>query len=559
MSAASIPQDNFLERICRQLSSNPAATFLQEVAGTKGRSATGSELLSLVAEARTFLRSAHLRRGDRCALHAPNSIKWVALDLAIMAEGLIAVPVYSRQAASELAAMLRDCSPALVISGDTELRDAIAAEWPEHPRIAVLDEVFFDPPTTNLLTSPPTTLAATDPVTIIYTSGTSGEAKGVILTVANLDHMLRCTGERLDVLMSGHSGQEHVFHYLPFCFAGSWILLLTSLLRASFFTLATDLGKIAEDMRAASPHYFLNVPVLLERMRVGINEQLRKTGGIAHTIYERAQDAWFRRRMGDESASWFWLWLANLIVLPTIRRKVVGDNLRGLICGSAPLAIETQLFFMMLAIPVLQVYGLTETTAICTMDYPGRVEPGFVGPAIPQVEMKLGEQDEILVRGPNIFPGYWNRPEATAKALRDGWFHTGDQGEVNPAGNWRIIGRLKNLIVLSSGHNVAPEPIEDMILHLLPSALQVVLVGHGKPFVAAIITGNVTRDEVTQALEITNPQWPHYKRVRSFYIRPEPFTVDSGLLTVNGKLRRDAITARFQAQIEEMYSATSVA
>src|SRR5581483_6569797 len=142
MSAASIPQDNFLERICRQLSSNPAATFLQEVAGTKGRSATGSELLSLVAEARTFLRSAHLRRGDRCALHAPNSIKWVALDLAIMAEGLIAVPLYSRQAASELAAMLRDCSPALVISGDASLRDAIAREWHEHPRIAVLDEVF---------------------------------------------------------------------------------------------------------------------------------------------------------------------------------------------------------------------------------------------------------------------------------------------------------------------------------------------------------------------------------------------------------------------------------
>ena len=294
-------------------------------------------------------------------------------------------------------------------------------------------------------------------------------------------------------------------------------------------------------------------------MRTGINEQLRKTGGIAYTIYERAQDAWFRRRMGDESAGRFWLWLANLIVFPTIRRKVVGDHLRALICGSAPLGIETQLFFMMLAIPVLQVYGLTETTAICTMDYPGRVEPGFVGPAIPEVEMKLGEQDEVLVRGPNVFPGYWNRPDATAKALRDGWFHTGDQGEVSEAGNWRIIGRLKNLLILSSGHNVAPEPIKDLILHLLPNALQVVLVGHGKPFIAAIITGPVTRDEVTQALEIANPQFPHYKRVRSFYIHPEPFTVDSGLLTVNGKLRRDAITARFHAQIEEMYSATSVA
>ena len=140
---------------------------------------------------------------------------------------------------------------------------------------------------------------------------------------------------------------------------------------------------------------------------------------------------------------------------------MIGDNLKALICGSAPLSLETQLYFMMLGIPVLQVYGLTETTAICTMDDPRHVEPGRVGPAIRGIEMKLGENDEIIVRGPNIFPGYWNRPQETAKALRDGWFHTGDQGEVDATGNWRIIGRIKNLIILGSGHNIAPEPIED--------------------------------------------------------------------------------------------------
>lgn len=559
MTGGSAGQGNFLERIFRQLSQNPTATFLQEVRGGKGPSATGSELLALVAKARAYLRSANLKRGDRCALHAGNSIRWVAMDLAVMAEGLMAVTLYSRQAASEVAAMLRDCSPALVISGDATLRDAVVREWPEHPGIVFLDDVFSGAVGPELAPPAPTQLSPTDPVTIIYTSGTSGEAKGVVLNVGNLDHMLRCTSERLDVLMSGSSGQDHVFHYLPFCFAGSWVLLLTCLVRGSLLTLATDLGKIAEDMRSASPHYFLNVPVLLERMRAGVDEQLRKTGGIAHTIYEKGKDVWFRRRMGDETAAAFWLWLADLIVFPTIRKKMIGGNLRALICGSAPLAVETQLFFMMLAIPVLQVYGLTETTAICTMDYPGRVEPGFVGPAIPDVEMKLGEQDEILVSGPNIFPGYWNRAEATANALRDGWFHTGDQGEVNEAGNWRVIGRLKNLIILSSGHNVAPEPIEDMLLHLLPDAQQLVLVGHGKPFVGAIVTGDVSRADVEQALEIANPQWPHYKRVRSFYIHPEPFTIENGLLTANGKLRRDAINARLQPQIEEMYSATPAA
>jgi len=557
MGESSAGAATFLESIFAKLSENPRTTFLQEARSGKGSSASGAELISLISQARAFLRSAGLKRGDRCALHASNSVRWVATDLAIMAEGLIAVPLYSRQAASELAGMLRDCSPALVISGDASLRDAIAREWPEHPRIAVFEEIFAEEAAQT--SEPPVPLRPNDAVTIIYTSGTSGEAKGVILTAGNLDHMLRCTSERLNDLMAAYSGQDHVFHYLPFCFAGSWILLLTSLLRGNLLTLATDLAKLAEDMRAASPHYFLNVPVLLERMRTGVDEQIRKTGGVIHAIYEHAKDSWFRRRMGDESASRFWIWLANLLVFPTIRKKMIGGNLRGLICGSAPLGVETQLYFTMLAIPVLQVYGLTETTAICTMDRPGRVEPGFVGPAIPEVEMRLGDQDEILVRGPNLFAGYWNRAEATANAMRDGWFHTGDQGEVNEAGNWRIIGRLKNLIVLSSGHNVAPEPIEEMILHLLADAQQVVLVGHGKPFVAAIVTGNVTREEVNEALEIANPQWPHYKRVRSFLIHAEPFSVENGLLTANGKLRREAINARFQTQIEEMYSATPAA
>src|SRR5581483_5120189 len=122
-----------------------------------------------------------------------------------------------------------------------------------------------------------------------------------------------------------------------------------------------------------------------------------------------------------------WLAVANALVFPTIRKKMIGGNLKALICGSAPLNADTQLFFMMLGIPVLQVYGLTETTAICTMDDPRHVDAGRVGPAISGVEMRLSDNDEIVVRGPNIFSGYWNRPEATAAVLRDGWFYTGDQ------------------------------------------------------------------------------------------------------------------------------------
>jgi long-chain acyl-CoA synthetase len=181
------------------------------------------------------------------------------------------------------------------------------------------------------------------------------------------------------------------------------------------------------------------------------------------------------------------------------------------------------------------------------------VEPGHVGQAVPGIEMRVGENEEILVRGANIFSGYWNRPEETSKVLLDGWFHTGDQGEVTVGGNWRIIGRIKNLIILNSGHNIAPEPIEDRLSQLLPAAQQVVLVGNGRGYLCALITGNVADAAVHSALGTLNPELPHYRQIRNFVVLPELFTAENGLLTANGKLRRDAINTRFAAEISAMY------
>jgi long-chain acyl-CoA synthetase len=542
---------NFLENIFAQSDAAGSTPILHELRDGQAVPITGHELANLVGQARAFLAARGLKKGDRCALLAHNAIQWVALDLAIMAEGLIVVPLYARQAASELAAMMKDCAPASICCGDAALRDGILQVWPDAPPQYLFDEIFSNP---GASVNGNPQLAESDPVTIIYTSGTSGEAKGVILTAGNVGHMLSCTSGRLDVLMENKPGQDRVFHYLPFCFAGSWIMLLTCLLRRSLLTLNMDLGKLAGEMRAAAPDYFLNVPALLERMRKAVDEQLWKTGGLVLTIYSRAKTAWIRQREGRARLSdGVWLRLASSMVFPTIRKKMIGGNLKALICGSAPLNIDTQLYFNMLGIPVLQVYGLTETTAICTMDDPRNVEPGRVGPSISGVEMKLGENDEIIVRGPNIFPGYWNRPQETAKALRDAWFHTGDQGEANAAGNWRIIGRIKNLIILGSGHNIAPEPIEDELLRNLPNAQQAVLVGNGRGYLSVIVTGSVAPEQAQAAIDAVNLDLPHYKQVRAFHVHLEPFSIESGLLTANGKLKRDLIATRLQNQIEEMY------
>jgi len=331
-------------------------------------------------------------------------------------------------------------------------------------------------------------------------------------------------------------------------------VVLSCLSRESLLTLSTDLSRLADEIRLAAPNYFLNVPTLLERVRRGVEDALSKRSALIRTLFAKARDAWQRQHVGRGRASdAVWLALGRSLIFRKIRERF-GPHLRALICGSAPLAPETQQFFLMLGILVLQGYGLTETTGICTLDDPRLpVEPGFVGSAIARIEMKIADNEEIVVRGPHIFPGYWNRPEETGRVLQDGWFHTGDQGEVNVQGNWRIIGRIKNLIILNSGHNIAPEPLEEKIAQLLPGAQQVVLVGNGRGYLCALITGGIEPAAVQSALDAVNPGLPHYRQIRNFHVIHYPFTPENGLLTANGKVRRDAVSARYVAEIDAMY------
>jgi long-chain acyl-CoA synthetase len=537
----------------------PQRVILREVhseAGDKFVSVTAAELLSLVERARAWLRSRQIAPGERCGLVAVNSIHWIATDLALMAEGIVAVPLYHRQTAAELAAMLEDCQPRLVLTGDSETAAALTAAWPQMPPPVTLAEIF---PATAQRTanSAPRARSDSNLLTVIYTSGTSGEPKGVCLSIGNLNHMTGCTTERLDQLMAAkkRTGPDSIFLYAPMNFAAPWMLMLSALLRESVLTLSTDLNKLADEIRLAAPHYFLNVPTLLERVKRGVEDNLAKQFGPIQSLYKKARDAWQRQHVGrGKPFDSITVALGRKLIFSKVTARF-GPNLRALICGSAPLAPETQQWFLMLGIPVLQAYGLTETTALCTLDDPRLpVEAGYVGRAVPGIDMQLAENDEIIVRGPNIFSGYWNRPEETGKVLRGDWFHTGDQGEVNASGNWRIIGRIKNLLVLNTGHKFAPEPIEDKLTQLLSAAQQIVLIGNARSYVTMLVAGKVEPAAVQGAVDAINLDLPHYRQIRNFHILPEGFTPDSGLLTANGKLKRDAIAKRYDAEINSMYA-----
>ena len=555
---AEIDMGNFLENLFEQLSRVADRVVLREIRGEVFTGITGRELLEQTGRARSSLRRLGVQPGDRCALLGNNSISWIAVDLALMAEGAIVVPLYARQAPLELAGMMKDCGPRFLFVSDAELGESVAKIWADAPPRITFAEAITTAPSGEHITTGPNPGKDEDLVTVIYTSGTSGEPKGVCLNTGNLNHIVDCTTGWMDRLDWSSSEPMQVFQYLPFNFAASWIVMLSCMSKETVLTLSTDLNKLTDEIKLCAPNYFFNVPTLLERVRRGVEEALSKRGAGIPRIYRNAVEAW-RKQQAGEGGGGFSLFLGRLLIFNKIRARF-GGKLRGLVCGSAPLAPETQEFFAMLGIPIWQVYGLTETCGICTMDDP-RVssEPGRVGQAIPGIDVIVGENEEILVRGPNVFPGYWKRPEETARALQGGMFHTGDQGEVNTKGNWRISGRIKNLIILNSGHNIAPEPIEDKIAQQVNGAQQVVVLGNGRGYLCALVTGVVEAEAVQAAIDRVNTDLPHYRQVRNFVILKDAFTPESGLLTANGKLRRNVINAHFRNEIEQLYKKQAAA
>src|SRR5712692_6608764 len=243
---------NFLETILAQLKRADGRVVLREIRGDHFVSVAGRELLDWIQIVRAFIRTSSVQPGDRCALLAPNSIRWAVFHLALLAEGAIVVPLYSRQAPAELAGMMKDCHPRLIFVSDVALGEGIAKAWPEAPRRVLFDEALHQSEPQTKLPDVPNPREDSHIVTIIYTSGTSGEPKGVCLNLGNLTHMLSCTTERFDQLMGQQMEATHepdrVFHYLPFNFAASTILMLSCLTRESVLTLSTDLNKLADEI-----------------------------------------------------------------------------------------------------------------------------------------------------------------------------------------------------------------------------------------------------------------------------------------------------------------------
>ena len=530
---------SFVERILELMEQRPEASFLREVRGQKVALQTNEVSRRRLLAARGTLRSRGLVAGDRIALVAPNSIDWACADLACLAEGIVVVPLYHRQSAGALASVARDAEVSLVI-GPPEF--ALAGT----PHLT-FERLFQGTPAEEN----PRPLADEDPVTIVYTSGTSSDPRGVVLRRANVDFMLERTSQALGSLMGDAGEAERVYHYLPFCFCGSRLVLWTALLRGSHLFISTDLERLREEIRVAQPHYFLNVPMLLERIKSGVDEAFRRRARPVRWLYDRVS-ALICGDTPTRAVDRAYLALARVVLFPKIR-SAFGANLQALICGSAPLRSELQRWFAGLGLPVYQVYGLTETTGIVSMDIPPASRPGWVGKPLDGVDVRIDDSGELLVRGPNNFGHYWRQPDRTSQVFSGEWFRTGDLAEIDADGSLRIIGRARDVLVATSGHNITPEPIEEKLISTIPGAEQVVLFGHGRPFLTALVAGKVSEQHIESAISSLNSSVPHYQRVRRFVIADESFTPENGLLTANRKLRRRAIEQQYAKRLEEAY------
>lgn len=547
---------SFVRAILERLDDRPERVAIACGFGTERQQWSAGSLRAAVERARVGLRACGLRPGDRIVLVGKNSPAWLAVDLAILAEGCAVVAFDPRAAeGDDLEQLVADCDPrAIVHDAGLDVRGA--------PSVARFELEALTQGSTPVERDPcdvpPDTLAC-----LIYTSGSSGRPKGAMLTRNNVGFMLRRTEARLAELTGLPFGAERALHYLPLCYAGSHVLALSCLLRGARLELVSDPTQLGDALGLAQADYFLNVPLVLERFQRAATAAVEGKGPVPSRLLSEARAAWARRELGEGGLrDRILLAAADRAVFAPIRARF-GSRLRGVICGSAPLSPETQGFFHMIGVPVYQGYGLTETSALCTLDTMGNIQPGRVGPALSDVEMRCSPDGEIETRGPHVFVGYWGRPGATREAFtEDGWFRTGDLGDVDAEGRWRIGGRQSAMLVLASGHNVPPEPLEEALRVALLDALgsraqdaQVIVVGHGRPHASALIASTELREsEVAGVLAELNAGLEPKRRLHRFALVSEAFSSENGLLTTNLKPRRRAIAERHAEAIDALYA-----
>lgn len=557
----------------------------------------GRDLVDRVRDLGLGLGALGMSRGDRVAIVAESRPEWLLADFAILTAGAVTVPIYPTLAPEQIAFILRDSDVRLAIASNAaqvEKLQAAAALAPCLEAIVAMDAVSAAGPVrvvsweeavglgharmvkewgvAKTFQDGAKSVAPSDVATIIYTSGTTGEPKGVELTHGNLAANVAGSQERLAL-----EDSDVALSILPLCHAFERTAAYLYLSTGVSMIFAESLDTVARDLLKVRPTLMTGAPRVFEKLHARVVERGQAQRGIQRRLFDWAMGlAAEAGRTPAVAASWRWR-LADRLVLHRIREGV-GGRVRFFVSGSAPLRRDLVEIFAGIGAPILEGYGLTETAPVVSVTPPGAIRAGTVGPPLMNVEVRIADDGELLVRGPSIMHGYHKKPAETAEALSGGWLHTGDLASLDEAGYLAIIGRKKELLVTSGGKKIAPSPIEAKFReHSL--VCEVALVGDGRNFISAMIVPDgaavariagvqpgptaalaplLDRADVRQAfqaiVDAVNAPLAQFERIKKFALVPDEWTVASGVLTPTLKVRRRVVETKYRDVIDRMYA-----
>jgi long-chain acyl-CoA synthetase len=554
---------------------------------------TWSDMERHVSRWRQALSAEALEAGDRVAILLRNSPEWVMFDQAALSLGLVIVPLYTDDRADAIAYILRDAAVKLLLVQDSGRWNRMAEsveELPQLQRVVVLetarqpnsgeDELVREakrwlPPRGEPLKrrdADPNALAS-----IVYTSGTTGRPKGVMLSHRNMLSIAHgaitvvdCYQQDsfLSFLPLSHTLERTAGYYLP-------------IMAGASVSFARSIPQLAEDLQTIKPSVIIAVPRIFERVYARVQDQLKSKPAFARMLFNLALKVGFMEfeyRMGRRR------WFPELLLYPLLHRLVsgkilekLGGRLRVAVSGGAAISPEIARIFLGLGLPMLQGYGLTETSPVISVNPMDNIKPESVGVPLRGVSVKIGDDQELLVKTPGMMLGYWNNHAATAEMIDpQGWLHTGDQARIDEDGHIYITGRIKDILVLSNGEKIPPSDME-MAICLDPVIEQVMVVGEGKPYLGALVvlnpdlwsglaeeygldpsqTASLGDERLQNALlkriRMALKDFPGYAKIRRVSLLLEPWTIENGLMTPTMKIKRQKVLVHCGNEVEALY------
>jgi long-chain acyl-CoA synthetase len=544
-----------LAQLLAQHLSAPDRILYGQFADGAWRDYSARDVARLAARWQHALRREGLRAGERVAICLRNGVNWVAVDMAALGLGMVVVPLYPDDNPENIIWCLKDSGARLVVLENARQRAALqATESPSPlPRMACLQD---GPGTADLAGWPPPDAAAfevrlLDPdtlATIVYTSGTSGRPKGVMLSHRNILANVAASREvvslhgadsLLSVLPLSHMFERTCGYYLPLA-AGIKVVY------------ARGIQQVAEDLAHHRPTVLIAVPRVFERFLARLEKALARNAFKRFLFRLTVHLGWRRfRRQATLAECWLYGLLQRLVARPILER--LGGRLCLAVVGGAKVELRIARTFIGLGLNLIQGYGLTEAGPVVAANREWDNDPATVGAPLTGIETRINDAGELLVRGPSVMLGYWNNPAASAAVLdAEGWLNTGDLASFSD-GKIVIQGRSKDILILSSGEKAPPQDIEIAILDD-PLFEQVMLLGEGKAFFSLLaVTPESDEKTLVRRANAQLKSFPRYVRVRRVIPLHEPWTVENGLLTATQKVRRDAVLARYQTLIEQVY------